>query len=272
VTPSKTGFSFSPVNQAVPVSGANITAINFTATAVATFSISGTISPAANGSGATVALSGAASATTTADTSGNYSFNGLANGNYTVTPSKTGFSFSPVNQAVPVSGANITAINFTASAVAPQTLFTTQTPQSVNLNDGVSYELGIRLFSTVPGKITAIRFWKASSETGTHVGRIWSATGVLLASVTFTGETASGWQQQSLPTPLTITANTEYLASVNTGGGFYVGTDTGLATQVVSGNLRSVVGGNGRYGPAGTYPTNTYLSSNYFRDVMFVAQ
>jgi hypothetical protein len=173
---------------------------------------------------------------------------------------------------VTVSGANVTGINFTASAVAPQTLFTTQTPQFTNLNDGVSYELGTRLFSTVPGKITAIRFWKASSETGTHVGRIWSATGVLLTSVTFIGETASGWQQQSLPTPLTITANTEYLASVNTGGGFYVATDVGLSSQVVSGNLRSVVGGNGRYGPVGIYPLNSYLDSNYFRDIVFVPQ
>src|SRR5213594_2894981 len=38
------------------------------------FSLSGTINPAAAGNGATVALSGAASATSTADNSGNYTF------------------------------------------------------------------------------------------------------------------------------------------------------------------------------------------------------
>ena len=53
---------------------ANVTGVNFTATAIPTYSISGTISP--SGSGATVTLSGAASARTTADGSGNYSFSG----------------------------------------------------------------------------------------------------------------------------------------------------------------------------------------------------
>src|SRR6266581_5963601 len=57
-----------------------------------TYSISGTISPAAGGSGATVTLSGAANATTTADSSGNFTFSGLANGTYAVTPSRTGYT------------------------------------------------------------------------------------------------------------------------------------------------------------------------------------
>jgi uncharacterized protein with LGFP repeats len=91
VTPSKTGFTFAPVNRAVTVSGADLTSVNFTTTAI-TWSISGTIT---GGSGATVTLSGAASATATADGSGNYSFIGLANGAYTVAPGKSGFTFSP---------------------------------------------------------------------------------------------------------------------------------------------------------------------------------
>jgi hypothetical protein len=45
-----------------------------------TWSISGTISPASLGAGTTVGLSGAATATVTADSSGNYFFSGLANG------------------------------------------------------------------------------------------------------------------------------------------------------------------------------------------------
>ena len=83
-----------------------------------TWSISGTISPATTGSGATVILSGSSSATTTVDAFGNYSFTGLANGSYTVTPSKTGFSFSPLSQSATVSGANVTGVNFTSSSQA----------------------------------------------------------------------------------------------------------------------------------------------------------
>src|SRR6201986_4371813 len=61
----------------------------FTATPI-TFSITGTITPAASGAGSTVTLSGASAATTTADASGNYSFAGLANGAHTVAASKGG--------------------------------------------------------------------------------------------------------------------------------------------------------------------------------------
>jgi parallel beta-helix repeat protein len=79
-----------------------------------TYSISGTISTAANGSGATVTLDGAASATTTVNSSGNYSFTGLANGSYVVSARKNGFSFSPSSLGKTLSGANITGVNFTA--------------------------------------------------------------------------------------------------------------------------------------------------------------
>jgi hypothetical protein len=113
VTPSKTGFTFSPTSAPVTVSGANVTAINFTATPIPTWSISGTVSPAASGSGTTLTLSGAASGTTTVDASGNFTFTGLANGTYTVTPSRTGFIFTPTSQSVPINGANVAGINFT---------------------------------------------------------------------------------------------------------------------------------------------------------------
>jgi hypothetical protein len=81
-----------------------------------TYTISGTISPTAGGSGATVTLSGAGSATTTANSSGAYTFTGLANGTYGVTPSHTGYAFSPTSQNATINGANVTGINFTATA------------------------------------------------------------------------------------------------------------------------------------------------------------
>ena len=55
----------------------------------------------------------------------------------------------------------------------------------------------------------------------THVGHLWSSTGTLLATATFTGETASGWQQVSFSTPVAIAANTVYIVSFSTGGGYF---------------------------------------------------
>ena len=69
-----------------------------------------------------------------------------------------------------------------------------QVPTDPNASDGQPLELGTRVRVTQSGVATALRFFKATGETGTHQGRLWTATGQLLATVTFTGETVSGWQ------------------------------------------------------------------------------
>jgi hypothetical protein len=122
VAPSHTGYAFAPGTQAVTISGAAVTGVNFTATAQQTYSISGTISPVAGGAGATVTLSGPAGAMSTSDSAGNYSFTGLLNGNYTVTPTSRGFAYSPASQSVSLNSANLTAINFTATPQATHTV------------------------------------------------------------------------------------------------------------------------------------------------------
>jgi Carboxypeptidase regulatory-like domain len=81
-----------------------------------TFTISGTLSPTSGGSGATVSLSGPVSATTISTSGGTYSFGGLPAGTYAVTPADPGFSFSPTSQTATITVANVSGINFTATA------------------------------------------------------------------------------------------------------------------------------------------------------------
>ncbi len=154
--------------------------------------------------------------------------------------------------------------------VAPgQTIFTTETPALPNLTNHFSYELGTKFTADVAGQITGIRFYKSPSDTGIHRGRIWTSNGGPLAIVTFTNETASGWQQQLLSSPLSISAGTTYVVSVN--ANYYGETLNGLAKSVVNGDLASVADGrNGLLGPAGVFPIKTLQSTNYFRDVVFV--
>lgn len=73
-----------------------------------------------------------------------------------------------------------------------QSVFITQVPSNTNASDnGTNYELGMKFQSAKSGQITAIRYWKATSETGTHVGKIWALTSSNpLAEVTFSKETA----------------------------------------------------------------------------------
>jgi len=233
--------------------------------------ILGQVSPAAAAASTTIQVQGGGSTQSFPVASdGTYSAGPLSAGTYTVTPVSSAYSFAPASQAVTLGSSNATGINFTGTA-NPETLFTTQTPASVNLSDGssVDYELGTVFSSDIAGSISAIRFWKASNETGTHTGRLWSAAGQLLASVTFLNETVSGWQQQNLVMPVPIAASTQYVVSVNTGGAFYVATSQGLAIQITNLDLSSVVGNNGVFGSPGQFPTGTFNHANYFRDVVF---
>lgn len=157
-------------------------------------------------------------------------------------------------------------------AVAGQTIFTTQVPATPDASDGVPYELGMKFQSAEPGLITAIRYWKAPSEGGTHTGRIWDAAGNSLGTITFTSETASGWQTQNLGTPVSITANTTYVVSVNVNS-HYAATVGGLAASITNPPLSTVVGENGVFGSPGSFPTTpSPNNANYFRDVVFTPQ
>jgi Domain of unknown function (DUF4082)/Bacterial Ig-like domain/Bacterial Ig domain/SdrD B-like domain len=172
VTPTKAGFTFSPVNAAVTVNGANVTGTNFTASVAPTWSISGSVTGT---TGVTVALSGAATATTTTDTSGAYSFAGLANGTYVVTPSKTGFSFTPANQTVPVSGANVTGVNFTAKAAIAidAKVFADRTTASTTVATSA--------FSTTAGNELLLAFVSTDFSSGSNT----TVTGIAGAGLTW---------------------------------------------------------------------------------------
>jgi Carboxypeptidase regulatory-like domain/Bacterial Ig domain/Lysyl oxidase len=119
VKPSRTGFVFSPESLIVTVAGADQPGLSFTATAIPTYALSGDLAPAAGGAGALVRLSGPSIPTTTADANGHYAFAGLPAGDYTVTPSKTGFTFDPVSKSVTISNADVTGVDFAVSPAPP---------------------------------------------------------------------------------------------------------------------------------------------------------
>ncbi len=149
-------------------------------------------------------------------------------------------------------------------------------PSTVTVNDNSAVELGVRFrSSTTSGYITGLRFYKGPSNTGTHTGSLWTNTGTRLSTVTFTGESGSGWQTATLPAPVPVTANTTYVASYHTNTGFYSANSPGGFTSAVSrGPLTALANGtdgaNGVYLYGGSgFPTNTYQSSNYWVDVVF---
>lgn len=118
VTPSKSGYSFMPTTLIATINGSSAAGKNFTAapTIPGSYSIAGNITSLGVGiSGVTVSTSGGS---TTTDANGNYTISNLQSGSYTVTPSKTGYTFTPANLPVTLNG-NVTGKNYTATPVTP---------------------------------------------------------------------------------------------------------------------------------------------------------
>jgi hypothetical protein len=127
----------------------------------------------------------------------------------------------------------------------------------------------VKFSSNVNGTITGLRFYKAAGNTGTHVGNLWTSDGQLLATATFINETASGWQTVLFSTPVAITAGTTYVASYHANAGRYSVSHNYFNSAFSSGPLRvEANGGVFAYGSGG-FPTNSYLGSNYWIDVLF---
>ena len=273
VTPVGAGYSVVPATQTITVNGANVSAINFNATALS-YTLSGTI---AGGAGATVTLGGTATASTIADASGNYSFT-VTNGSYTIVPNQTGLVFTPTSQSTTVSGASVIGANFSVPANCPcDTIWpATKIPGTVDDGDNSSTEVGLKFRSDTAGLITGLRFYKGAANTGVHQGNLWSSTGTLLATATFTGESSTGWQQVFFTTPVSITANTTYVASYFAPVGHYAGdpnffTNAGVDAPPLHALAEGVDGSNGifLYAAASAFPTTSFNSGNYWVDVIF---
>ncbi|MFG1994408.1 N,N-dimethylformamidase beta subunit family domain-containing protein [Actinoplanes sp. NPDC048988] len=227
-------------------------------------------------SGAVMAIAGVSGATTYSD--------GVA----TFTPST---SLAPnTTYTISISGARDTAGNtmsstswsFTTGAAPTTTTYSvwpaTAVPGTPADPETSAVELGLRFRSDVAGQVTGVRFYKGSGNTGTHLGRLWSNSGTQLATVTFAGESASGWQTATFSSPVTITTNTTYVVSYYAPVGRYAA-DTGYFANNGADNgplhalANGVDGANGlyRYGTGGGFPTNTWQSANYWVDVVFAA-
>ncbi|HTP51232.1 MAG TPA: carboxypeptidase-like regulatory domain-containing protein [Anaeromyxobacteraceae bacterium] len=114
LTPSLGTYHFAPATLSVTLAGASLAGQDFVASLGPSYSISGSVSGEV-AAGVKVSLGGGATASATTDASGSYSFPGLPAGSYTVTPSLSGYGFSPATASVTVSASNVSGVNFTAS-------------------------------------------------------------------------------------------------------------------------------------------------------------
>jgi hypothetical protein len=135
----------------------------------------------------------------------------------------------------------------------------TSTPAHVNWPDSSGVEVGVKFQVALNGTLNGVRFYKGAANTGTHVGHLWALDGTKMAEVTFTNETASGWQNATFANPVSVTAGTTYVASYYTPVGQYAadnsntppGDPANLSNSISSANgnitalASSTPGGNG---------------------------
>ncbi len=155
------------------------------------------------------------------------------------------------------------------------TIFGTQTPAST-LDATGGWEVGTRFYVTADGCITRVRFYRAAGETGSNTVKLWTNSGTLLHTETFSQYNANtGWNYVELrdhglgpavDLSICIQKNTYYRITVNTNSkqvktmGYFDG------GPVVRGPL---VADKGYYGqPTGSMPT-TATGSGFFVDVTF---
>jgi hypothetical protein len=154
-------------------------------------------------------------------------------------------------------------------------------PRTITSSTSSGIELGVKFKSSNSGYVTAIRFYKGAQNTGTNIGSLWTAGGSLLASVTFTNETASGWQTANLTQPVNIAANVVYVVSYFAPNGHYSYNNgyfnyrrsysNGPLTALASNNAD---GPNGVYINSSTpaFPTKGMGNANFWVDLVFTTK
>lgn len=165
-----------------------------------------------------------------------------------------------------------TMVNVQSSC--PCSIFGAVVPALPDAGDGSAVSLGVKFTSSTGGFVSAIRFYKSAANTGTHVGYLYRGDGTLLSSVTFTGETASGWQTANLPSAVPITAGTTYVVAYDAPNGHYSADlryfgEIGHTGGVLTASGGAADQGNGVYGDPGRFPQSSYQSSNYYVDVVW---
>ncbi len=166
------------------------------------------------------------------------------------------------------------SVTFTVGpAVCPCSIFPADVPAAANGNDGQAVEVGVKVRSDQTGTLTGVRLYKASGDTITLTGHVYSSNGILLASTDPTSVAGSGWQVLPLTTPLGLSADTTYVISYFSPSGNYAYTLGGLSTEIANPPISALAdgaqGADGVYRYGGGFPSNGSGASNYWVDVAF---
>ncbi len=194
---------------------------------------------------------------------------------WSYTGAVTGSGTATIKVRATDDSANIgAAVSRTVSLTGSTSLFGSRVPATPAATDTGATELGLKITSQTDGFVKGVRFYKGTGNTGTHTGSLWTSTGSQLATGTFTNETATGWQTLLFSTPVAVTAGTTYVVSYTAPSGHYAADPWAFSygayvSAPLSAQRSLNADGNGLFGNAGQFPTQSFQASNYYVDVAF---
>ncbi|MEO7447952.1 MAG: N,N-dimethylformamidase beta subunit family domain-containing protein [Humibacillus sp.] len=148
-------------------------------------------------------------------------------------------------------------------------------PKVANKSDSNSVELGMRFRANRDGKVTGVKFYKGSLNTGVHEVSVWGTNGDRIGAGKAINESSSGWQTVVLAQPVPVKANTTYIVSYHAPNGRYSVTTsffTSAFTRLpltAPASTSTALNGLYRYDSDPQMPSSSYAASNYFVDVVF---
>jgi hypothetical protein len=128
--------------------------------------------------------------------------------------------------------------------------------------DASDYELGTHYLAVNDVTITHVRVFGGTGSTFPgRVGRIWSAAGSVLASVSLPSTITPGWNTYALTAPLVITAGTDFWVTYSTVDAYgFLGSIT-YPVNSADGNLRAL--GAGFHNTPTNFP-DTPVTTGFF--------
>jgi hypothetical protein len=159
-----------------------------------------------------------------------------------------------------------------SAAAATWTIFSNQVPAATAGDRDLPYELGTKFKTTVGARVLKVRVYASAEERGEHTVRLWRvADSALIAGPyawTFPSGT-TGWKEFTLPTPVVIEGNTDYIIDVTNGTDqWYFCTEHAFDAPINNGPLVTFVGSGVYTTTLGAMPTQIWNNSNYYRDVV----
>lgn len=172
-----------------------------------------------------------------------------------------GTSYTAAVQATSAAGVPMaTPTTWTFATVSPPpvgdafSLYSdSDSPANPAWNDNGPVTVGIRFAADRAGAVTAVKFFAGPGNNGPYSVDVWALDGTKLGTGQ-TSATANGWKVVQLNSPVSITADTTYVASYRGASGHYAVTSAGLSGGRTSGPLKIPTNG-GVYSYPNSFPS-----------------